>query len=350
MIKLYKRHILNLLIVSGLMPFTQNAWAFTEAPSIVQAEYVEASANKPLQQKQKIAELFRLNQTTPFILQRLTDRTYFFQRQSYATTFYVGDKGVLLFDPLEGSGEYLLTAIKQVTKLPVSAIVYSHAHYDHIGDAKLFVEAAKKADVQLRVISSSETAKKLAYIKSELPKPTERVSWPNGKFNFENITVELHGFKHAAHTDDHAVWLLAQEKVLHAADHMNPDQLPFWNFGGSENYLYYRDNLKESYALDWNFVNAGHGNVGSKEDYKFYFKFLTDLENATAAAMKSTSWGVNIDPEKVNNHAAYLIAWRTEVAKKATATLRPSYGKYYGFEYSVPYNASMVALSLSEYK
>lgn len=341
---------LSVLLASSFLSLSQNAFALSEAASTVNAEYVKVSAVTPLKPKQKIADLFKLNQMNTYILQRLTARTYFFQKQSYATTFYVGDHGVLVFDPIEGGGDALLKAIQEVTPLPVTALVYSHAHYDHLGDAGLFLKNAKKNGVKLRIISSQASAQKLAYIHSELPRPNEIVSWPYGKFKFENLTVQLHGFKHAAHTDDHAVWLLEQEKVLHAADQMNPDQLPFWNFGGSENYLYYIDNLKQASALNWNYVNAGHGNVGSKDDYHFYLVFLEDLEKATTKAMKNTPWGINIDPLKVNNHAAYMVEWHKAISKTVTDELRPIYGKYYGFEYTVPYNADMVLLRLTEYR
>ena len=50
--------------------------------------------------------------------------------------FYVGEK-VLLFDPVENAGEKILKAISEVTKLPVTTIVYSHAHADHISSARL---------------------------------------------------------------------------------------------------------------------------------------------------------------------------------------------------------------------
>ncbi len=327
------------------------AYALKEPPSPVNATYIEPSYTKPLAVNEKISHLYQRNQSDGYILQLLNDRTYFFQRQHYATTFVVGNKGVLLFDPLEDQGQYILTAIKKVTNLPVTTIVYSHAHFDHIGDAKKFEEEAKRKGIKLRVIASQKTADKLAYIKSKLPTPTEKVRWPNGKFKFENQTIELHGFKHPAHTDDHAAWLLVEQKVLHSADHMNPDQLPFWRFGGSETFLYYEDNLKETQQLDWKFINAGHGNIGSHEDYKFYFNFLTDLKKSVSNAIQSTPWGEGVnDPATVNTHAAYLTAWYKTVAKKAVDGLRQPYGKYYGFEYSTPSNAEMVAVALKEYK
>ena len=82
-----------------------------EAPSTVEARYVEPSAKTPIKPGEKIDSLFTRNMKQPYVLQRLTDRSYYFQRLFYSTTFYVGDRGVLLFDALEGRGSQLLKAI-----------------------------------------------------------------------------------------------------------------------------------------------------------------------------------------------------------------------------------------------
>lgn len=349
---MFKRNQINAFLAClGILTCFNTAYAAKEPPSTVNAKYVEPSVTRPLAVNEKISHLYARNQSDGYLLQLMGDQTYFFQRHDYAATFIVGKKGVLLFDPLEKQGKFILAAIKQVTSLPVTAIVYSHAHFDHIGDASVFVEDAKRHGITLRIIASQKTADKLAYIHSQLPMPTEVVPWPNGQFTFENHSIELHGFQHAAHTDDHAVWLLVDQKILHAADHMNPDQLPFWRFGGSETFLYYEDNLRESEKLNWTFINAGHGNIGSHADYQFVFKFLGDLKQAAAKAIQSTKWGDGVEhPEQVNTHAAYMTAWYNTISKKTVDALRPRYGKYYGFEYSTPSNAEMVALSLHEYK
>lgn len=51
---------------------------FEEAVSTVNASYVASSATKPLAPGTKIGQLFMLNMTQPYFLQRLTERTYFF--------------------------------------------------------------------------------------------------------------------------------------------------------------------------------------------------------------------------------------------------------------------------------
>ena len=90
---------------------------------------VEPSARMIIRPGMKIDHLFIRNLKQPYILQRLTDRGYYFQRTFYSTTFYVGETGVLLFDALEGRGEQLLAAIREVTLLPVTSDYFYYFHF-----------------------------------------------------------------------------------------------------------------------------------------------------------------------------------------------------------------------------
>ena len=154
---------------------------FHEPPSTVNATYVEPSATELLAPGAKLAHLFALNVTRPYYLQRLTERTYFFGGGFYTTTFYVGDEGVLVFDPPEGQGDHLLQAVAEVTSLPVNAIVYSHNHADHMIGAREILTAASAAGVpDVRVIASTETAAKMQLLKCSMPATTETVHVAEG--------------------------------------------------------------------------------------------------------------------------------------------------------------------------
>lgn len=322
-----------------------------EPASTVNATYVAPSATEPLAAGAKIGRLFALNSTTPYFLQRLTERTYFFGGGFYTTTFYVGDQGVLVLDPPENQGPNLLQAIAEVTSLPVTTIVYSHNHADHIIATGVLLDAASAAGVEgVRIVASTETAGKMKLLKCTLPPPTETVAWPKGTFDFEGLTLELHGFTHAAHTDDAAALLLVQEQVAHLPDLVNGDQPPFRRFAQSENYIYYRSNVNELGALDWTHLVGGHGNVGSKDDIRFYNTFLDDLDAAVGKAMATTQFADVVDMTKHNNHAALMVPWLNAVTTKATDELRPKYGEFYGFEISTPANAEMVALEMVSYR
>ena len=216
------------------------------AVSSVGAKYVQPSATRILQDGEKVDDLFNHNISSPYFVQRLSERAYFFNGGFYTTSFYVGDKGVLLLDAPEGQAKNIISAIAEVTKLPVTAIIYSHNHADHIISAAEVIEASKAAGVKdVRIIASTKTAEKMIFLKCKLPPPTETVQWPNDTTEFESLTIQFNGFERAAHCDDAGTFLLVEEKVVHLPDLMNGDQPPFWRFGTAENTVYYRLNITQ---------------------------------------------------------------------------------------------------------
>ena len=296
-IKIYT--ILASSLISGSV-FAQTEIS-TANSSTVNASYVEPSAEKIISPSDKLNNLFERNMSQPYILQKIGERTYYVQRYFYSTTFYVGDKGVLLFDAPEGRGKYLLQAIRDVTPLPVTALVYSHYHVDHIGDSPFWNDEAKKEGVNLRIIASKATAEKMQFMNSRLPVATQVLSKKDDQFKFEKQTIELHRFVKAGHTDDHSVWLLKQEKVAHSPDLLNPDQLPMMGFAVSDTLVYHDSNLRQVEMLDWKYFIGGHGNIGSHDDFKFQRQFLNDLRDTTIKVRKEESFGKFMN-KTANNH------------------------------------------------
>ena len=326
-IKIYT--ILASSLISGSV-FAQTEIS-TANSSTVNASYVEPSAEKIISPSDKLNNLFERNMSQPYILQKIGERTYYVQRYFYSTTFYVGDKGVLLFDAPEGRGKYLLQAIRDVTPLPVTALVYSHYHVDHIGDSPFWNDEAKKEGVNLRIIASKATAEKMQFMNSRLPVATQVLSKKDDQFKFEKQTIELHRFVKAGHTDDHSVWLLKQEKVAHSPDLLNPDQLPMMGFAVSDTLVYHDSNLRQVEMLDWKYFIGGHGNIGSHDDFKFQRQFLNDLRDTA------------------NNHADFARAQREAIIKKVTEVLRPKYGHMYGYDASMPANIEMAIRLVGSY-
>ncbi|HHV2830633.1 TPA: MBL fold metallo-hydrolase [Escherichia coli] len=343
-IKIYT--ILASSLISGSV-FAQTEIS-TANSSTVNASYVEPSAEKIISPSDKLNNLFERNMSQPYILQKIGERTYYVQRYFYSTTFYVGDKGVLLFDAPEGRGKYLLQAIRDVTPLPVTALVYSHYHVDHIGDSPFWNDEAKKEGVNLRIIASKATAEKMQFMNSRLPVATQILSKKDDQFKFEKQTIELHRFVKAGHTDDHSVWLLKQEKVAHSPDLLNPDQLPMMGFAVSDTLVYHDSNLRQVEMLDWKYFIGGHGNIGSHDDFKFQRQFLNDLRDTTIKVRKEESFGKFMN-KTANNHADFARAQREAIIKKVTEVLRPKYGHMYGYDASMPANIEMAIRLVGSY-
>lgn len=318
-------------------------------PSTINATYVEPWSETVLTPGTKIGDLYQRNMANPYVLQRLTEKVWWVQSFNYGSVFYMGDDGVLLFDTLEGVYDNITAAIASVTDKPITAVVYPHYHADHIGDIAKYVEAAQDQGRTLRIIASAKTAESMDRSNSSFPRPTDVVDWPGGTFEFEGLTVQLHGFEWAAHTDDHAAWLLTNARVLHAPDLINPDQPPFWRFAGNEKFHWHEDNLKEIYDLEWDHLSGSHGNIGTREDIDFELAFIADLKNAVGKAMGENPFGDFVNPD-ADAHTEFLANFFATVSQEAVETLRPKYGQLYGFEEATLPNAEMVGWAMYEYR
>jgi len=73
-----------------------------------------------------------------YFVREIRDGLYWLTDGAYGTIFLVYAKGVIAIDPLPTLGARYLRAISEVTKKPVTHVIYSHEHTDHIGAADLF--------------------------------------------------------------------------------------------------------------------------------------------------------------------------------------------------------------------
>jgi len=313
------------------------------------ATYVEPSSETILEPGVKLGDLLHRNMTQPYVLQRLRKRVWWVQSFNYGTVFYVGDRGVLIFDTLEGVYDNITKAVASVTDKPITTAIYPHYHADHIGDIARYVEGAARSGIKLEIVASTKTRQSMDLAKSSFPRPTKELKWPRDSFDFEALTVELHGFEWAAHSDDHAAWLLKQERIVHCPDLINPDQPPFWRFAGNERFRFHEDNLRQVEGLEWDFISGSHGNIGSRADIDFQFAFIADLKAAVGQAMQAHPFTEFVNPS-AKAHTEFLSKFFNRIATEATTTLRPKYGRMYGFEEATLPNAEMVAWAMFEYR
>jgi glyoxylase-like metal-dependent hydrolase (beta-lactamase superfamily II) len=226
----------------------QDEWK-EEPVSTTGAEYVEPSATQLIKPGQRVSHLFPRAIMEEFVLQRVTERVWWVTRQFYGSLFYVGKRGVLLFDPFLGGADATLAAIASVTPLPVTAVVYSHFHADHVGGSRRLFELLTAAPP--RVIASEHTSVWMSRFRSDLPRPVDVLDWPCGAVRFEDVTVHLAGFPFPCHAPDHAMFLIEEERVGHTADVVNVDQLPFGGFGGQEPLVLLAANLEFLRSLEF---------------------------------------------------------------------------------------------------
>jgi glyoxylase-like metal-dependent hydrolase (beta-lactamase superfamily II) len=246
-----------------------------EPASTTGASYVEPSATDLIKPGQRVAHLFPRSVMEEYVLQRVTQRVWWVSRHFYGSLFYVGTRGVLLLDPFLGGADATVQAIASVTDLPVTVVVYSHFHADHVGGARRLFDLLAAAPP--RVIASENTAIWMERFGSDLPRPADVLQWPSGALSFEDVTLRLHGLPRPGHAPDHAVFLLEEERVGHSADLINIDQLPFGGFAGQDPLVLFKPNLEFARSLEFDWFCGGHGNIGEKSDFDFYLTYLDEV-------------------------------------------------------------------------
>jgi len=300
----------------------------------VSADTVKPSSNISLLFGQTIDEFDALSNKGEVILQRLTERTYWIHVNGYSSIFYVGNKGVALFDPLSGGrGKEILKSIKTITDLPVTALIYSHSHLDHIGDAQVVVDELKTIDITPRIIATTYTNKEIQRFRLNLPSPTELIDVPRGEFYFENLKVQIFTLENFSHSLDSSVFYLTSESVVHGVDGINPGYLPYFKFSGAMDPQAFTDMIKLLLSLDWNFLNGGHGNIGSRQDARLYLDYMLDIGRAVKIVLATLDYAEFYNAETHGYEG--FVRMIAEIAQQVSEKLSEKYGDYLGFNHVI---------------
>jgi glyoxylase-like metal-dependent hydrolase (beta-lactamase superfamily II) len=201
----------------------------------------------------------------------------------YQMLFIVTGSGVVAVDAPPSLDANILTAIAEVTAEPVTHVVYSHFHKDHIGAAHRYPEDA-------HVIAHAQTARLLAEAndpKRPLPDLTfedrhaftvgatrVELSYPGPNHDLGNIIVHVPAARLAMMVD--VVW---------------PGWVPFHSIGVADHIPGIFRAMDALLALDFDTFVGGHANrVGTRRDIEIQKAYLEDVRAAAAAAYEAVGF------------------------------------------------------------
>lgn len=312
------------ILISGI------AFALTNV-SAQEVKYIQPSKTVPLVPGQKLISSDFERMTSPYTIQLLAGSVYWVETMGYQSTVVVGKRSVLVIDaPRDGRGSAIIKAIRdEISELPITTLVYSHYHFDHVGDANAYVEEAKRTGTKLRVVGTEETLKQINRYGKKIPVPTEVLSVPLDSFKFEGKTIVV-GTPAAGHSTDNSWILLKDEKVLHNVDLIHPGLLEFPRFGLAEDLLGYEESVRELLTIDWDILVAGHNNVGARQDVELVLDYFEDVRRNVIEAIKATEFGTFLAKDKI--FYAWFLDYADAVASNAVERLRPKWGEHTGFD------------------
>jgi glyoxylase-like metal-dependent hydrolase (beta-lactamase superfamily II) len=225
-----------------------------------------------------------------YLVQEIGSQLYSVSDGSYNVMFMVTDEGVVAIDAPPTLGDKYLKAIAEITDKPVSHVIYSHAHLDHIGAAGIFPQNAT-------FIAHQETANELqramnvATNKSAVP-PVPTVTFPeNMTLQLGNQTLQLdyHGNNHLP---GNIFTYAPHQKVLMLVDIIFPGWVPFVYLAIAKDtagFIEAHDIALNNYDFDT--IVAGHlTRIGTRADVEVQKEFVLDLERAAARANQNVSF------------------------------------------------------------
>jgi cyclase len=241
-------------------------------------------------------------------IEKIKDNLYLVTGGGGNTAVYVTAKGVVLVDTkLANWGQAIMDKVKTVTDKPVTHIINTHTHGDHVGSNDFFAPSVE--------IVAHENVKASMAKMPQFADPAKASAFPDKTYK-DRLTVlggaeaiDLYYFG-AAHTNGDSYVVFRKLKVMHAGDTFPRKATPFIDRTNGGNGVVYPETLAKAAAKIKNVetVIPGHSAVTTWAAFVEYGEFMKALvaeaKKAKAAGKTAEQGAAELKlPEKFKDYA-----------------------------------------------
>jgi glyoxylase-like metal-dependent hydrolase (beta-lactamase superfamily II) len=216
--------------------------------------------------------------------QKLGEGLYMITDGAYQSMFMTYEDGVVVVDAPPSYASHIAQAIAEVSDKPITHLVYSHAHTDHIG-------GTKSLGSQPIIIAHAETNRLLAR-DHDPDRPLATVTFEDQyRLSVGSQVLELwyHG---NAHLPGNIFIYAPKQRTLMVVDMIFPGWMPWRRFAVAQDIPAYFAQVKEINATNFDTLIGGHvARTGTHADVATQLAFMEDLKTAAATALKATAPG-----------------------------------------------------------
>jgi glyoxylase-like metal-dependent hydrolase (beta-lactamase superfamily II) len=168
-----------------------------------------------------------------YFVEEIADGLYWITEGAYTLMFLTTGEGVIIVDAPPSIGENILNAVAEVTDEPITHVIYSHSHADHIGAAQLYPEDATyiaHAEIAAQLATSLANSERpipygVASGGSAVPLPTVTFD-DNYTLEVGNQVLELE-YRGPNHEPGNIYIYAPEQKTLMLVDIIYPGWSPF---------------------------------------------------------------------------------------------------------------------------
>jgi glyoxylase-like metal-dependent hydrolase (beta-lactamase superfamily II) len=251
-----------------------------------------------------------------YYVEEIADGVFFLGEGMYNMMFVVTDDGVIAVDAVPTLGHNILRAIRGVTSKPITHVVYSHQHSDHVGAMSVYPEDVPRYAQRI-------TADRLALL-ADPDRPLPTVVFD------DTLTIDAgdHSlrldYKGPNHAEGNIFIFAPTQRVLMLVDVVFPGWVPFSNLAVSANIPGYVNVHDQVLEYPFEKLVGGHVNrPGTPDDVRTQMEYLSDLRITTEAALSSVDLKEIMAPIDMNNAWAVFKTYLDAVAAKAADELVP---------------------------
>jgi glyoxylase-like metal-dependent hydrolase (beta-lactamase superfamily II) len=251
--------------------------------------------------------------------QKLGDGLYMITDSVYQSMFMTYDEGVVVIDAPPSYALHIPKAIAEVTDKPITHLVYSHYHADHIA-------GAKSLGGRPIIIAQKETNRLLTR-DNDPNRPLATVTFDDEhRLSVGSQVLELtyHG---TAHAPGNIFIYAPKQRTLMVVDVIFPGWMPWRRLAVAQDIPEVFAQVKKISTWDFDTLVGGHvARTGTLADVTTQLAFMEDLKNAAQTALKRTTPGEGLnDTDRSGNPWAVFDHYIDRVALACVNQLTPKW-------------------------
>lgn len=257
-----------------------------------------------------------------YLVEHIKNGVHWITDGGYQSAFVVGDEQVIAIDAPPSLGGLVTKAIRDVTDKPITHVIYTHYHGDHIGNTDQFPDDA----IRIANQQTYDLLVELGDAKRRLPDVTYKDDY---RLEVGGQVIDL-SYKGPNHSPDNGFIHFPQADTLMFVDVFYPGWVPFANIAMSKHIPGFMNHHDHALAFDFETLIPGHiTRLGTREDIAVQREYMNDIRDAAQHALEITHAKREISASTVGKGHIYTY-FKTMYDMAAAEAAQPVIQKWEG--------------------